>query len=261
MGPGVKQGNVQQQLKGRDFLSLHDLSSEELVYLVDLADEMKTLHKAGVTEQPLKGRTLGMLFEKPSTRTRISFETGIFQLGGTGIFLDGNDLQLGRGESISDTAKVLSGYLDGIMIRTFGHESVETLAQHATVPVINGLTDYCHPCQVLADLLTIREAKGGWSGQKLAYIGDGNNMTHSLLAGAAMTGMTISIATPEGYEPEPDVTEQAAATASVTGGCVELTTDPNKAVRQADIVYTDVWASMGQEKEQIARNRAFAGFR
>ncbi|RYG74476.1 ornithine carbamoyltransferase [Lentibacillus lipolyticus] len=260
MGPDVKQHNSQLQLKGRDFLKLQEWSYDELLHLLDLADEMKALQKAGAAGQPLKGKTLGMLFEKPSTRTRISFETGMLQLGGAAIFLNTTDLQHGRGESLSDTAKVLSGYLDGIMVRTHAHETVETLAQHARVPVINGLTDRYHPCQVLADLLTIREVKGDWSDLKLAYVGDGNNMSHSLLIGAAMTGMTISVATPEGYEPDPDITQHAAAMAGKTGGGIEQTTDPQQAAKQADIIYTDVWASMGQEKEQAARNDAFAGF-
>ncbi|TMN21279.1 ornithine carbamoyltransferase [Lentibacillus cibarius] len=260
MGPAVKQASVHQQLKGKNFLTISDFNSEELVYLLNLADEMKTMRKAGINEQPLKGKTLGMVFEKPSTRTRISFETGIFQLGGAGIFLNANDLQLGRGESLSDTANVLSRYIDGIMIRAYTHESVEALAAHANVPVINGLTDKYHPCQVLADLQTIREVKGDWKNVKLAHIGDGNNVSHSLLIGAAMTGMSISVATPEGYEPDAEIVQNAAKIAAKTGARIELTTDPQQAVQQADVIYTDVWASMGQEKEQSAREKVFAEF-
>ncbi|GAA0448205.1 ornithine carbamoyltransferase [Lentibacillus halophilus] len=259
MGSEIEQGSIYKQLQGRHVLSLYDLTPAELVYLVDAADDMKTQHKAGKANRPLEGKTLGMLFEKPSTRTRLSFEIGIFQLGGMGMFLNTNDLHLGRGESVADTANVLSGYLNGIMLRTYDHEMIESFATHAHIPVINGLSDRHHPCQVLADLQTIREVKSGWNGVKLAYIGDGNNMAYSLLAGAAMTGMTISMASPEGYKPDSDAIQQASAVADKTGGHVEMTSDPQHAVKQADVIYTDVWKSMGQEKSND-REHAFAGY-
>ncbi|WP_010532213.1 ornithine carbamoyltransferase [Lentibacillus jeotgali] len=248
------------ELKGRKFLKLTDLNIQELGYLLELAGELKQKHKSGLHEEPLKAKTLGMLFEKPSTRTRVSFETGIFQLGGSGIFLNSDNLQLGRGESMADTAKVLSGYVDGMMIRTFSHEVLEEFAQNATVPVINGLTDMYHPCQVLADLQTIREIKNGLSGVKLAYIGDGNNMAHSLMIGAAMTGMDINIAAPDDYMPNTSIVQEALTIAEQTGGHVEVTSDPQAAAEQADVIYTDVWASMGQEDEQGNRKQAFSDF-
>lgn len=252
--------NASEKLKGRDFLKLADYTQEELLYLLQQADELKQKHKSGEHAEPLKGKTLGMLFEKPSTRTRVSFETGIFQLGGTGIFLSSGDLQLGRGETIADTAKVLSGYVDGIMIRTFSHKTLQTFAQYAEIPVINGLTDLYHPCQVLADLQTIQEMKGRLKGIKLAYIGDGNNMVHSLMIGAAITGMDISIAAPDDYLPESPVVQKALDIAGNTGSQVEVLSEPQAAVEAADVIYTDVWASMGQENEAGNREKKFSGF-
>ncbi|MCM3628126.1 ornithine carbamoyltransferase [Paenibacillus glycanilyticus] len=247
-------------LKGRDFLMLVDYTPEEIRYLIDLAIDLKKKQKAGEVYQPLKGKTLGMIFEKSSTRTRVSFEVGIYQLGGQGLFLSGNDLQIGRGEPILDTAQVLSRYLDGIMIRTFAHRTVVELARGATVPVINGLTDLSHPCQALADYQTILEHKGRLEGLKLAYIGDGNNVVHSLMMGAAKLGVDISIATPEGYEPDPDLVKQSIEHAKETGARIELCRDPKEAVANADVIYSDVWASMGQEAEQKERELAFANY-
>lgn len=247
-------------LKGRDFLMLLDYTPEEIRYLIDLAIDLKKKQKAGEVYQPLKGKTLGMIFEKSSTRTRVSFEVGIYQLGGQGLFLSGNDLQIGRGEPILDTAQVLSRYLDGIMIRTFAHRNVVELARGATIPVINGLTDLSHPCQALADYQTILEHKGRLEGLKLAYIGDGNNVVHSLMMGAAKLGVDISIATPEGYEPDPDLVKQSIDNAKETGARIQLCRDPKEAIANADVVYSDVWASMGQEAEQKERELAFASY-
>ncbi|GMK48680.1 MULTISPECIES: ornithine carbamoyltransferase [Paenibacillus] len=247
-------------LKGRDFLMLLDYTPEEIRYLIDLAIDLKKKQKAGEVYQPLKGKTLGMIFEKSSTRTRVSFEVGIYQLGGQGLFLSGNDLQIGRGEPILDTAQVLSRYLDGIMIRTFAHRNVVELARGATIPVINGLTDLSHPCQALADYQTILEHKGRLEGLKLAYIGDGNNVVHSLMMGAAKLGVDISIATPEGYEPDADLLKQSIDNAKETGARIHLCRDPKEAIADADVVYSDVWASMGQESEQKERELAFANF-
>ncbi|MHA6481242.1 ornithine carbamoyltransferase [Paenibacillus sp. strain BS8-2] len=246
-----------QSLKGRDFLMLVDFKQEELRYLIDLAIDLKKKQKAGETHHILKGKTLGMIFEKSSTRTRVSFEVGMYQLGGQGLFLSGNDLQIGRGETIWDTAQTLSRYLDGIMIRTFAHRKVVELARGATIPVINGLTDLSHPCQALADFQTIYEQKGQLEGLKIAYIGDGNNMVHSLMMGAAKLGMHMSVATPEGYEPDSDIIEQTKANAAETGSRITVCRDPKEAVDGADIIYTDVWASMGQEAEQKEREIAF----
>ncbi|HLS09000.1 ornithine carbamoyltransferase [Lentibacillus sp.] len=248
------------RLKGRHFLKLADLWQEELFGLLELANELKRKHKSGTQFEPLKGKTLGMLFEKPSTRTRVSFEAGVFQLGGTGIFLSPDHIQLGRGETIADTAKVLSGYVDGVMIRTFSQDILEEFADNATIPVINGLTDMYHPCQVLADLQTIQEVKGGLKGVKLAYIGDGNNMTHSLIIGAAMTGMTISIASPADCQPDNAIVQKSLSIAKQSGSNVEVTSEPQAAVKQADIIYTDVWSSMGQEDGKQYREKQFAGF-
>ncbi|KQO11023.1 ornithine carbamoyltransferase [Paenibacillus sp. Leaf72] len=247
-------------LKGRDFLMLVDYAPAEIRYLIDLAIELKQKLKAGETHHLLKGKTLGMIFEKSSTRTRVSFETGIYQLGGHGLFLSGNDLQIGRGESIWDTAQTLSRYLDGIMIRTFAHRKVVELARGATIPVINGLTDLSHPCQALADYQTILEHKGKLEGLKVAYIGDGNNMVHSLLMGAAKLGIDMSVATPEGYEPDADIVQQTKDHAAETGSRIHVCRDPREAIEGADVVYTDVWASMGQEAEQKERELAFAAY-
>lgn len=248
-------------LQGKDFLQLSDFTSEEILYMLDVAQELKGLQKQGKPQPYLNGKVLGMIFEKSSTRTRVSFEVGMLQLGGHAIFLSSKDIQLGRGESISDTAKVLSRYVDGIMIRTFGHDSVEELAEHATVPVINGLTDLQHPTQVMADLLTILEHKGKLSGLKLAYIGDGNNnMPHSLLEGAVKVGMDISVASPPGYLPNGAVVENAIKVGKQTGSAVMITNDPLKAVTGADVIVTDVWTSMGQEAETEKRLKAFQGY-
>ncbi len=245
-------------LKGKDFLTLADFSEEEILGLLDNAKKIKEALQNGMAYQPLKGKNLGMIFEKSSTRTRVSFEAGMLQLGGHALFLSSNDLQIGRGEPISDTAQVLSQYLDGIMIRTFEHEKVEELAKYASIPVINGLTDMFHPCQVLADLLTIQECKGKVKGLKMAYIGDGNNMAHSLMIGAAKVGMDISISSPNGYKPNEAVVARAKGFAAESGSSIVITEDPVEAVKDADVIYTDVWASMGQEEESQARIKAFA---
>ena len=251
---------VAQNLKGRDFVRIGTWNSEELKTALDLADELKVLRKQREPHELLPGRTLGMIFEKPSTRTRVSFEVGIVELGGYGLYLSANDLQLGRGETIKDTANVLERYLDAIMIRTFAQEDVEQLADHADIPVINGLTDYAHPCQALADLMTIRERLGRLSGARLAYLGDGNNVSVSLMVGAARFGMRFVAATPEGYEPDPNAVNAARRAAVQMGGTVELTRDPREAAREADVLYTDVWTSMGQEKESERRRKDLAGF-
>lgn len=246
------------QLTGRDFLTLADYQTEEIKYLLELAKQIKQKQKQGEVYQPLQGKVLGLIFEKASTRTRVSFETGIYQLGGTGLFLSSKDIQLGRGEPISDTAQVLSGYLDAIMIRTFAQSDVEELAKYASIPVINGLTDLYHPCQVLADFQTIEEVKGSLAGLKLAYIGDGNNMAHSLMLGAAKMGMKFSTAAPSGYLPDKEIIAKAQAIGSAQS--ITVTTDPIEAVKDADVIYTDVWASMGQESEQQERETLFASY-
>lgn len=256
----VKEYTEKINLQGNDLLTLADYSQEQITALLDLADYLKKERKMGNSVEPLKGKTLGMIFEKSSTRTRVSFEAGMYQLGGTGIFLSSNDLQIGRGEPIPDTAQVLSGYLDGMMIRTYSHEMVEELAEYASIPVINGLTDLYHPCQVLADLQTIREVKGTLQDVKLAYIGDGNNMAHSLMIGAAVMGMEMTVASPKGYEPEEAVIEKAKRLAEKSGASITILEDPKEAVLQADVVYTDVWASMGQEEEQLLREQKFKGY-
>ena len=248
-------------LKGKDMLSIHDLSVDEVQEILALAKELKAKQKAGVPHEILKGKTLGMIFEKSSTRTRVSFETGMYQLGGQALFLSNRDLQLGRGEPILDTARVLSRYLDGIMIRTFGHDRVEELAKWADIPVINALTDLLHPCQVLTDLLTIEEYKGkNLKGLKMAYVGDGNNMTNSFLYGCAKVGMTFVAATPEDYRPDETVFKNALEDAKETGAALSLVTDPQEAVKDADIVVTDTWASMCEEAEHEARKKIFAPY-
>ena len=244
-------------MQGKDLLSIHELTTEEVYKILDLAVDLKAKQKAGIEHHLLKGKTLGMIFEKSSTRTRVSFEVGMYQLGGNALFLSSNDLQIGRGEPIKDTARVLSRYVDGIMIRTFSHDGIIELAQYADIPIINGLTDLLHPCQALTDLLTIREHKGELKGLKLAYVGDGNNMANSLMYGAAKVGMDIAIATPKGYEPNAKVIANAKADATLTGATVTVTNDIKTAVAAADVVYTDVWASMGQESEQKARLAIF----
>ncbi|MFC5700830.1 ornithine carbamoyltransferase [Cohnella faecalis] len=247
-------------LKGRDFLGLVDYKPEEIRYLIDLAIELKHKQKAGEVYQPLKGKTLGMIFEKSSTRTRISFEVGMFQLGGHALFLSRNDIQMGRGEPIRDTAQVLSRYLDGMIIRTFGHMNVVELARASTIPVINALSDQSHPCQALADYQTVLEHKGRLEGLKVAYIGDGNNMAHSLMMGAAKLGMHFASATPAGYEPDAGIIKISKEAAAETGGRIDVLLDPREAIENADIVYTDVWASMGFEEEQKEREKAFKNY-
>jgi ornithine carbamoyltransferase len=247
-------------LKGRDFLGLVDYTPEEIRYLINLAIDIKKKQKSGEVYHPLKGKTLGLIFEKSSTRTRVSFEVGMYQLGGYALFLSKNDLQLGRGETIMDTAQTMSRYLDGIMIRTYAHRTVIDLARGATVPVINGLTDRSHPCQALADYQTVLEKKGKLEGLKIAYIGDGNNMVHSLMMGAAKLGMHMAVASPEGYDPDAEVVKNCRENADQNGGSLLLTRDPQEAVADADVVYTDVWASMGFEAEQKEREIAFASY-
>ncbi|MTV49406.1 ornithine carbamoyltransferase [Heliobacillus mobilis] len=251
---------LDERMRGRDFLSLHDFTRDEIFYLLDVAKELKALQKAGKPHRLLEGKTLGMIFTKSSTRTRVSFEVGMYQLGGSALFLSSADIQLGRGEPIKDTARVLSRYVDGIMIRTFAHEDVVELAKYADIPVINGLTDLLHPCQVLADLLTIVEHKGKTDGLKMTYIGDGNNMAHELMYGGAKAGMHVVICTPEGYEPDAEVVRLATEDAKANGGSITLMNDPVEASKDADVLYTDVWASMGQEGEANVRANAFQGF-
>ncbi len=242
----------------RHLLTIHDLTVGEVEDLLELGIKMKA--NPQLFAKSLEGLTLGMIFQKSSTRTRVSFEVGMHQLGGTALLLRSTEIQLGRGETISDTAQVLSRYLDAIMIRTFDHQDVVDMARFGTVPVINGLDDWVHPCQVLCDLMTIREHLGGPAGLKLAYVGDGNNMAHSLLFGGAKTGMDVTIAAPHGYWPCEKVMELATADAEATGAKLQVVTDPAEAMADADVVYTDVWASMGQEAEQAKREKDFAGF-
>ena len=244
-------------MKGKSLVSINDLSQEEIWQIFDLSKSLKFKQKSGLPHRLLEGKTLGMIFSKPSTRTRVSFEVGIYQLGGIGMYFSQNDLQLKKSESVPDTAKVLSRFLDGIMIRTFDHQDVIDLAKYSSIPVINGLTDLEHPCQVLSDLFTISEKKGTLKGLKLAFIGDGNNVAHSLLHGCAAVGMNISVASPEGYKPNNIIVEQALQTAKKTGSKIEILTDPSQAVKDADIIYTDVWASMGQESEASLRRKIF----
>jgi ornithine carbamoyltransferase len=251
----------EQNLKGRDFLQLADFTTDEILYLLEEARELKALQKKGSLTPFLSGKILGMIFEKSSTRTRVSFEVGMMQLGGQAIFLSSKDIQLGRGETISDTAKVLSRYVDCLMIRTFSHDSIEEFAHHADIPVINGLTDLQHPCQVMADLLTILEHKGKLSGLKMCYIGDGNNnMAHSLMEGAAKVGMHFSIASPPGYLPDGKITNNAIKVSKHTGSTILVTNDPKEAIKNADVIVTDVWTSMGQEKETEKRLKVFQGY-
>jgi ornithine carbamoyltransferase len=252
---------VAQHLKGRDFTRIGTWNSDELKTALDLADELKALRQKREPHELLPGRTLGMIFQKPSTRTRVSFEVGIHELGGTGLYLSANDLQLGRGETIKDTANVLDRYLDAIMIRTFKQTDVEELAEHSDVPVINGLTDYSHPCQALADLMTIRERLERLSGVRLAYLGDGNNVCVSLMLGAARFGMRFVAAVPEGYDPDENAVTAARRAAVQMGGTVELVRDPKEAAEGADVLYTDVWTSMGQEEEAKRRRSDLAAYR
>ncbi|MDA8098939.1 MAG: ornithine carbamoyltransferase [Nitrospiraceae bacterium] len=244
----------------KDLLTINELTAEDIGRILDRSAWLKKALKDGVTHHPLKGKSLGMIFEKSSTRTRVSFEVGMYQLGGQALFLSSQDLQMGRGEPVADTARTLSRYLDGIMIRTFGQKIVEELARHAAIPVINGLTDLHHPCQALADIFTIREKRGALAGLRFCYVGDGNNMAHSLIEACVKTGMHVALACPAGYEPDAGIMRQARQVAAETGAELTLTGDPNKAARDADILYTDVWASMGQEQEHAQRVKAFAGF-
>ncbi|OIK14686.1 ornithine carbamoyltransferase [Bacillus sp. MUM 116] len=258
----MQKNNAKQfNFKGKDFLQLSDFTTEEILYLLDVAVELKSMQKQGKPHPYLSGQVLGMVFDKSSTRTRVSFEVGMMQLGGQAIFLSSKDSQLGRGEIISDTAKVLSRYVDALMIRTFTHESIEEFAHHADVPVINGLTDLQHPTQVMADLLTILEHKGKLAGLKMCYIGDGyNNMAHSLLEGALKVGIDISIASPDGYMPNQEIVENAEQIAKETGAQIKITNNPIEAIQGADVVVTDVWTSMGQEAESEKRLKDFEGF-
>ena len=239
----------------KHLLKLLDLTEDEIIDLLNLADQLKYERKHNIPHPRLAGKTLGMIFQKASTRTRVSFETGMVQLGGYPLFLSSNDLQIGRGEPVQDTARVLSRYLDGIMIRTYAQQEVEDLAEFGTIPIINGLSDFCHPCQVLADLMTIREYKGSFSGLKMCYIGDGNNMANSLIVGGLKVGMKVSAACPKDYQPDQKVLDFANANGGFT-----LTDKPVEAAADADIIFTDVWASMGQESEAEKRRIAFAGY-
>ena len=244
----------------KDLLRMDNLSKEEILDILNLADQLKYENKHGIEHHLLKGKSLGMIFEKASTRTRVSFEVGMYELGGHPLFLSSKDLQIGRGEPIQDTARVLSRYLDGIMIRTFSQKGVETLAEVSSIPIINGLTDDEHPCQVLADLMTIREKKLILEGLKVAYIGDGNNMCNSLLVGCLTLGMHISIANPEGYKPPAYYLNKGNELAIKNGVSFFMTESPEEAVKDADVVITDVWASMGQEQEAAERMKAFKGY-
>ena len=239
----------------KHLLKMSDLTSEEIIEILNLADQLKYELKHNIPHPHLAGKSLGMIFQKSSTRTRVSFETGMYQLGGQALFLSSNDLQIGRGEPVEDTARVLSRYLDGIMIRTFEQEEVETLAKFGSIPIINGLTDYCHPCQVLADLMTIREFKGTFDGLKMCFIGDGNNMMNSLIVGGLKVGMSVSVACPKDYTPDAQVLEYANGT-----GKFEMFTNPEDAAKGADVLITDVWASMGQEEERIKRAEIFKDY-
>lgn len=238
----------------KHLLKMLDLSKEEIIDILNLADQLKYELKHNIAHRHLQGKTLGMIFQKSSTRTRVSFETGMFQLGGQALFLSSRDLQIGRGEPVQDTARVLSRYLDGIMIRTFEQKEVEDLAEYGSIPIINGLTDFCHPCQVLADLMTIREHKGRFEGLKMCYIGDGNNMANSLIVGGLKVGMEVAVACPAGYEPDAAILDFANQTGKFT-----FTNDVKEAAKNADVIFTDVWASMGQEGEAEKRRQAFEG--
>ena len=239
----------------KHLLKLMDLSCEEITEILDIADQLKYEKKHGIEHHLLKGKTLGMIFEKSSTRTRVSFEVGMYDLDGSALFLSSRDLQIGRGEPVEDTARVLSRYLDGIMIRTFSQSEVEDLAKYGNIPIINGLTDFCHPCQVLADLMTIREHKGSLAGKKMCYIGDGNNMTNSLIVGGIKTGMKVSVACPKGYTPDAEIMKWASE-----NGEFVCTDNILEAAKDADVLFTDVWASMGQEAEAEERKKIFKGY-
>ena len=239
----------------KHLLKLMDLTEKEITDILNLADQLKYEKKHGIEHHILKGKTLGMIFQKSSTRTRVSFEVGMYDLGGSALFLSSRDLQIGRGEPVEDTARVLSGYLDGIMIRTFEQSEVEALAEYGSIPIINGLTDYCHPCQVLADLMTFREFKGNFQGKKMCYIGDGNNMANSLIVGGIKMGMKVAIACPDAYKPDAEIIKWAAE-----NGDFLCTENILEAAKDADVIYTDVWASMGQEDEKAEREKVFKGY-
>lgn len=247
-------------LRNKDLISIHDLSVGEVATILNVAAKLKKMQKQGQPHEYLKGKTLAMIFTKASTRTRVSFETGFFQLGGHPIYLNDSSSQIGRGEPVRDTARVLSRMVDGIMIRTFSHQSVIELAEYATIPVINGLTDLLHPCQALTDLFTILEHKAVLKGRKMVFVGDGNNMAHSLMFACAKVGMKIVCACPEGYQPDPEILRLACEDAELTGASVEVEPDLYKAARGADVFYTDVWASMGQEAEQSIRQEALGDY-
>ncbi len=238
----------------KHLLKLLDLTGEKILDILNLADQLKYEKKNGILHRRLEGKSLGMIFQKSSTRTRISFEAGMFQLGGQALYLNATDMQIKRGEPVEDTARVLSRYIDGIMIRTFDQSEVEALAEHGDIPIINGLTDFCHPCQILADLMTVREYKGALEGLKMCYIGDGNNMANSLIVGGLKTGMSVSVACPEGYDPDPVILDFAKDFPEFA-----LCRNPMEAAQGADVIFTDVWASMGQEGEQEKRRAAFEG--
>jgi ornithine carbamoyltransferase len=248
---------LKDDLRGRDFISIHDFSREEIAYILEVGAELKKMQKSAIAHHYLAGKTLAMIFQKASTRTRVAFEVGMYQLGGHALFLSPRDIQLGRGETIKDTAQVLTRMVDGIMIRTFGHEEVLELAQWSSVPVINGLTDLLHPTQVIGDLMTIKENKGTLQGLKCAFIGDGNNVAHSLLFGGAKVGMDVAIASPSGFEPEEAIMEMAREDAQESGARLQVLSDPVEAITDADVVYTDVWASMGQEEEADDKEQHF----
>jgi len=252
--------NMVVSLAGRDILCLQDFTREELETILKTAEMMKIWNKIGKPHRVLEGKTLAMIFQKPSTRTRISFEVGIYQLGGYGLYLNAQDLQLRRGETIADTARVLSRYVDGIMARVFDHQDVVDLAKYGSVPVINGLSDFSHPCQALADYMTIKEKKGRIEGIKVVYVGDGNNVCHSLMIAGTKLGANVVVATPEGYEPDAKVIKWAEENAAESGGSFELLHDPVQAVKDAEVIYTDVWASMGQEAEAEERRKIFMPF-
>ncbi|MCM1285510.1 MAG: ornithine carbamoyltransferase [Acetobacter sp.] len=239
----------------KHLLKLQDLDQKEILDILNLADQLKYETKHGIEHHHLKGKTLGMIFQKSSTRTRVSFETGMYQLGGQALFLSNRDLQIGRGEPVQDTARVLSRYLDGIMIRTFEQKEVEDLAEYGSIPIINGLTDYCHPCQVLADLMTIREHKKSFEGLKFCYIGDGNNMANSLIVGAIKMGMSCAIACPDSYKPDTEIIKWAEE-----NGDFMCSENILECAKNADVIYTDVWASMGQEDEKTEREKIFKGY-
>ncbi|MFC5735690.1 ornithine carbamoyltransferase [Cytobacillus gottheilii] len=257
---GLIADEINLNMKGKDFLTLADYSTEEIKGLLLKAQQLKQGIYSGEDPTPLKGKILGMIFEKSSTRTRVSFEAGMLQLGGHALYLNSSDLQIGRGESVADTAKVLSSYVDGIMIRTFSHKLIEELAEHATIPVINGLTDLYHPCQALADMLTILEEKGSLKGIKLVYVGDGNNVAHSLLIASAKLGINMTIACPKGYEPQQTVLQLAKEFAQKSGAEIDVNYDVEESVKNADVIYTDVWTSMGQEEENEKRLMIFKDY-